>query len=202
MEVEMIAPKIPAKYLKVWRSAVPYFKYGRKGDEKHSREIAEQVYEASKGKKWDLDVLMPVAIFHDIGHAAILPEHLWMVTGPKKLKGSKLVHMLTGAKMASDALEKINYPKAKIKRIVEIISVHDLPEAQYKNEAERAFSDIDKLIRFKPEGFKEVLDDFGIKAEVALPMLEDEVMPKIQLVENREKAKNYLADLKAKYNKK
>lgn len=195
-----IAPNIPEKYMEIWQAAIPYFAQARSGDMKHSCDIANEVYQQGSAKKLDLDVLIPAAIFHDIGHAAILPEHMWMVTGTKKLKGSKLVHMLTGAKIAKDALDKIGYDRELTAEIVRLISFHDSPDNELFDTPEAILlSDTDKLARFKPEGFAEVLEDFGISAEDALLLLKDEMIKKIIAPENKLKAEKLLLELAGKY---
>lgn len=195
-----ITPIIDAKYLPIWHAALPYFAQARPGDLKHSLAIVNEANRQGQILKLDLDVLIPAAIFHDIGHAAILPEHLWMVTGPDKLKGSKLVHMLTGAKIAKDVLTGLSYDPKKIEHIVKIISIHDSTEKEVFDTQEAiVLSDIDKLARFTPEGFAEVLEEFGLNPDVAVNLLRDEMISKIILPENKAKGQNYLKELAKKY---
>jgi predicted HD phosphohydrolase len=78
--------KVPPKYLKIWKKAEKILDKGRKGDKIHCKQTAELVWNyINQYKKGDLDVLIPVAMMHDIGHAAILPQHMKYITGPKKL---------------------------------------------------------------------------------------------------------------------
>ncbi|MCD6085587.1 HD domain-containing protein [bacterium] len=151
---------IPSKYKKIWERAEPLLKKCRPGDLIHAKQTAELVYNFIKThKKGDMDILIPVAIFHDIGHAAILPEHFEKISGLKKLPNSKLVHMLTGAKIAKEILTKIKYPKSKTKEIIEIISIHDMEEPKwFDTKNKKIFRDLDHLDRFSKKRFKTILN--------------------------------------------
>lgn len=195
----MTKANIPEKYQPIWQKAVPYLRQARQGDLEHCRQAAEEVYRLSKGKSWDLDVLIPVAMFHDIGHAAVLPEHFWMITGPKKLENSKLVHMLTGAKIAHDILSEVNWPKEKIKEVVDLISIHDNKDKSLLDtEEKKVFNDIDKLDRFTESGFEAVLDEFNLSPKEAYVLLKD-FMSQIVLPENCKIAETNLEILRKKY---
>ena len=108
--------------------------------------------------KFDPDVVVPVAMMHDIGHAVILPEHFEYVTGPKKISNAKLVHMLAGAKIARDILDSVGYDKKKTAEVVDIISMHDYDQLKdidwrkaYDTQNKKFFHDIDALDRYTEE---------------------------------------------------
>lgn len=148
--------KVPKKYLKIWRRAEKILNKGRVGDTIHCKQTAELAFNyVNQNKKGDPDVLIPVAMMHDIGHAAILPQHMEYVTGPKKLPNGKLVHMLAGAKIADDVLKQARYPINKRKEIVEIIAMHDFDQMEgtdldrtYNTLNKKLFHDLDSLDRF------------------------------------------------------
>ena len=149
---------LPEKYNSIWEKAFPLLRQGRPGDDKHAIEVVEFILDYSKGKDLELDILIPVAIMHDIGHSAILPEHIIYVSGERKLINAKLVHMLAGAKIAKDILESVGYNKEKIKEIVDIVSVHDMDQIKevdikdiYNTENKKIFHDIDALDRYTKE---------------------------------------------------
>ncbi|MGA2418030.1 MAG: HD domain-containing protein [Candidatus Staskawiczbacteria bacterium] len=148
---------LPEKYKKLWEKCLPILQKGRPGDDIHVIQVAEFIIN-SKNKDFDLDVLIPVAIMHDIGHAGILPEHFKYITGGVRLVNAKLVHMLVGAKMAKEILESINYDKDKTAEIVDMISMHDADQLEGTNIAEvyntqnkRIFHDIDCMDRYSLE---------------------------------------------------
>jgi len=146
---------LPIRYRKVWAKARPLLKAGRPGDLQHAQETAQFILDYKGRLPIDRDILIPVALMHDIGHYAILPEHFRFVTGPEKVMNGKLVHMLAGAKIAKDILASVNYDSTKIKEIVGIISIHDADQLQgvdpikiYDNPNKKIFHDIDSLDRY------------------------------------------------------
>lgn len=152
---------LPKKFEKLWRLCIPFLKRGRSGDLEHAKELIKFLLNYSGKIKINQDILIPVAMMHDIGHSAILPEHFQYITGPKKIKNSKLVHMLVGAKIASEILKK--YSKRKAKEIIEIISIHDMEQLDlnwrpfYNTYNKKVFHDIDLLDTFSTKRFKGLL---------------------------------------------
>lgn len=67
--------------------------------------------------------MMVSALLHDIGYSEI-PEK-----DKKKhwLKSVRKRHMIIGARLAKEILQKLNYREEKINRICEIIATHDNP---------------------------------------------------------------------------
>jgi len=154
----METKNLTGEYGKIWDLALPLLKRGRLGDDKHALEVVDLIMNYKGKLRLDKDVLIPVAIMHDIGHSAILPEHFKFVTGPEKIANAKLVHMLTGAKIAKEILDSIGYNSEKIKEIIDIISIHDADQLTgidsdriYNSENKRIFHDIDSLDRFNKE---------------------------------------------------
>jgi len=194
--------KIPKKYQKIWRLAEPILNNGRKGDTVHCKQTAELVFNyIGENKKGDPDVLIPVAMMHDIGHAAISPQHMKYVTGPEKLPGGKLVHMLAGAKIADDILKSIKYPASKRKEIVDIISMHDFDQLKgidldkvYNTLNKKLFHDLDSLDRFSKKRFEFVMKLYHCGPQKAIELLLRET--RFFLPEIEEKAKKMLQNLK------
>jgi len=71
----------------------------------------------SKKEKIDSTILLPLVILHDVGYG--VSKHVYF---DKKLKKR---HMAEGARISEEILNKVNYPKDKIKQIKYFISVHD-----------------------------------------------------------------------------
>jgi len=61
---------------------------------------------------------MPLVILHDVGYAKVPKDN------PFKLDLRK-AHMKAGAKIARKILTELNYPKNKVDKIVNYISIHD-----------------------------------------------------------------------------
>lgn len=169
----MNARKLPKKYQKLWTKCEVILKKGRIGDVDHAREIADFVLSYRGRENLEKDILIPVAMLHDIGHAAILPEHFDLITGPKKLVNGKLVHMLVGAKIAKDILDLVGYNKTKIKEIVDIVSMHDSDQLEmidtkkiYNTKNKRIFHDIDSLDRYTETRLENVKKMYKDKKEI------------------------------------
>ncbi len=147
---------IPDKYKPIWEASLPLLKQGRPGDDEHAAETVANVLRFADIVPFDPDVLIPVAMLHDIGHSAILPEHFKYVTGSQKVRNGKLVHMLAGAKIARDILSAVGYPSDKSSEIVEIISMHDADQltglddwrSLYDTSNKQVFHDLDSLDRY------------------------------------------------------
>lgn len=169
------------KYHPIWEAALPLLKQGRPGDDQHAVEVAEFILDYAKDKDLDLDVLIPVAIMHDIGHCAILPEHIKYISGSQKLPNAKLVHMLAGAKIAKDILESIKYDPEKSSEIIDIISIHDMDQIKgvelkdfYNSENKKIFHDIDALDRYTKERLDSMKSLFpGKSIDELIQLVED-----------------------------
>jgi hypothetical protein len=147
--------ELDEKYQKVWQKAAVLLKQGRPDDFTHAKEVVKYIMEYSKNHELDLDVFIPTAIMHDIGHSAILPEDFRFITGPEKLVNGKLAHMLIGAKIARDILNSVHYDTQKTKEIVDIIRTHDADQLKgvdiekfYSTPNKKLFHDIDCLDRY------------------------------------------------------
>lgn len=146
---------LPNKYKLIWQQCLSLLKKGRVGDAEHAKEIINFILNYKGQVKFDKDILIPVAMMHDIGHSAVLPEHFKYITGPQKIMNGKLVHMLVGAKIANDILANNKYNKQKSREIVEIISIHDAHQLKevnikkfYNTKNKKVFHDIDSLDRY------------------------------------------------------
>jgi len=158
---EILIKNLPAKYEAIWQECLRLFSEGRPSDDIHARDTVEFILNYQGQLKFDQDILVPTAMMHDIGHTAILPEHFKFVTGGMKLVNSKLVHMLTGAKIAKNILAKVVYDPVKSKEIVDIISIHDSYQLSginleeiYNTDNKKIFHDIDMLDMFSQERLK------------------------------------------------
>ena len=176
--------KLPKKYIKIYERALTYLQDGRPGDVEHALDVALSVIEYSSGLGVDVDVLVPVALMHDIGHSAILPEHFKYVTGPYKLPNGKLVHMLAGAKIAKKILEDVRYDAKKSEEIVEIISMHDFDQLKYEGkdiseifdtDNKKFFHDVDSLDRYSIERIRKFQKMFPDKTSEDIFKLVEEV---------------------------
>lgn len=160
--MKQVAP-IPKRYMPIWEQAAPLLASGRSEDHQHAQDTVEMILGYEGDIAIDESILIPVAIMHDIGHSAILPEHYRHITGPEKLINGKLVHMLAGAKIARDILNAVGYDKTKSEEIVDIISVHDADalkdvdlEVFYDTENKKIFHDFDRMDAFTEKRLEKI----------------------------------------------
>jgi 5'-deoxynucleotidase YfbR-like HD superfamily hydrolase len=152
---------LPKKYQKLWRDCSVLLKKARPEDIFHAKETVQTVLNYQGRIKFNPDIIIPVAMMHDIGHSGILPQHFKYITGGLKLENSKLVHMLIGAKIAKELLEKNHFPKKQINEVVDIVSTHDFNRFKgidlnkiYNTPNKKFFHDVDALDRFNPDRVK------------------------------------------------
>jgi hypothetical protein len=164
---------LPKKFEPIWKKALPLLKNGRPGDDEHAKETTEIVVKYKGKLKINKDVLIPVAMMHDIGHSAILPEHFAHITGPNKISNGKLVHMLAGAKIAKGILDSVKYDQKKSQEIVDIISTHDFDQLKgmdwknvYNSVNKKAFHDIDALDRYTEKRIKNMASIYSNRQEL------------------------------------
>lgn len=138
-------------YQKIFEMAKPYYEKGRPIDLPHIELELDYSSIFCQKEKVDESLLIPLIILHDIGYG--IGQHAYL---EKELKKE---HMVVGAKLAKEILEKINYPQEKTEKISYWISVHDnwiFGDFQvYKEDlAFSAFNDIEFLWITTPRGFK------------------------------------------------
>ena len=105
-------------YQQIWKLAKPYYKKGRPMDIDHIEWMMKDALLVCEKEKLDDTLLLPLVILHDVGYAEVSKDN------PYNLDLRK-AHMKAGKKIAKEILEKVNYPKDKIKTISYYVSVHD-----------------------------------------------------------------------------
>lgn len=197
----MNVEKLSKEYQAIWNEALPLLKQGRPGDDVHAATVVDTIMSYDGNLEFDEAVLVPVAMLHDIGHAAILPEHFKFITGTERLENGKLVHMLAGAKIAQDILAKVGYDSEKAREIVEIVSMHDADQLKgvdvasvYDTQNKKIFHDIDSLDRFNDsrlDALKGLAQDDG-----KIRMLLEKSLAAFFFDEFRQVAERYMAGRK------
>ena len=105
-------------YEDIWKLAKSYYEKGRPMDIDHIEWMMKDAFLVCQKENLDDSLLLPLVILHDVGYAEVPKDN------PFKLNLRK-AHMEAGAKIARHILEKLNYPKDKIKKIEYYVSVHD-----------------------------------------------------------------------------
>lgn len=140
-----------AIYKKIWDLAKPYYKKGRPMDIDHIEWMMDAALNVCKAENVDDAILLPLVILHDVGYSEV-PKN-----NPYNLDIRK-AHMVAGAEIAKQILEKINYPDDKSKQIVFFVSVHDNwafkdYDIYKKHKILSIFSDLDFMWMATPKGF-------------------------------------------------
>jgi len=106
-------------YLRIWELAKPLYLEGRPMDIEHVEWLIDTIPKYVSEDELDYDVLLPLAILHDVGYSKV----------PKNSNSYNLdirrLHMKEGVKLAKEILEKLNYPENKTNEICRLISKHD-----------------------------------------------------------------------------
>ena len=58
-------------YKKILEKALPYYEKGRQGDVEHVKWLVEVIPKFISDKDVDMDILIAVAILHDVGYAKV-----------------------------------------------------------------------------------------------------------------------------------
>ncbi len=136
-------------YSKIWNLAKPFYKKGRAMDIEHIKWMMKDAEFVCKKEKLDDSLLLPLVIIHDVGYAGI--------KGNSFNKNLRKTHMKAGAIIAENILEKVKYPKQKIKKIVKYVSIHDNwafgQNSIYKDKILGTFNDLDFIWMATPKGF-------------------------------------------------
>ena len=135
----------------MWKLAKPYYEKGRPMDIEHIEWMMKYATIVCQKENLDESLLLPLVILHDSGYAEVPKGNPFQVNLRK-------AHMKAGAKVAKDILEKVNYPKEKIKEIEYYVSVHDnwalgKNEIYKKDKILGAFTDLDYIWMATPKGY-------------------------------------------------
>ncbi len=137
-------------YKQILEKALPLYEKGREGDVEHIKWLYKIVPKFADKYEIDFDILIPVVILHDIGYSKVSKG-----SNPMNLDTRKL-HMEEGAKIASEILEGLKYPKNKIAEIKRLVSKHDnwaFGDNYADEPVLRLFNNFDMLWVLTKEGF-------------------------------------------------
>ena len=105
-------------YKEILEKALPYYERGRSGDVEHVKWLFKTIPRFADASV-DLEILMLVAILHDVGYSKVEKG-----SNPFDLDIRKL-HSEEGAKIAEEILNEFDYDKDKIKEVKRLILKHD-----------------------------------------------------------------------------
>ncbi len=165
-------------YLELWKAAKPYYEKGRSMDIDHIEWMMNDATFVCKKENLDDTLLLPLAILHDVGYAELPKDN------PFKLNLRK-AHMKAGAIIAKRILEKITYPKEKIDKITNYVSIHDNwafgeNDIYKKDVILGAFNDLDYLWMATPKGFQALMKILNKNPKEMIMYLENDDKPKLR----------------------
>jgi len=138
-------------YSSILEQAIPFYEKGRERDVAHVKWLFKTIPKYVRPDELDYDILMPVAILHDVGYSAV-PKG----ASPLNLDIRKL-HSEEGAKIAGKILSKLDYSKEKIPEIEKLVLKHDnwaFGDSFRDEPILSAFNNFDFLWVLSPDGFK------------------------------------------------
>ncbi len=158
-------------YFKIWELAQPYYEKGRPMDIAHIKWMMRDAFLVCQIEKIDDSLLLPLVILHDVGYAKVPKDNISDLDLRK-------ANMEEGAKIAKEILEKVDYPKDKVEKIVYYISVHDNwafgDNEIYKNDKILAvFTDLDFIWMATEKGFVAVADNLKLNHKSMLEYLQN-----------------------------
>ncbi|OGK62617.1 hypothetical protein A2334_03405 [Candidatus Roizmanbacteria bacterium RIFOXYB2_FULL_38_10] len=165
-------------YTKIWNLAKPFYKKGRPMDIDHIQWMMKMVKIVCKKEGLDEEILMPLAILHDVGYAILLDP----VNTNYYKKDVRKAHMKTGEEIAKKILASVNYPKDKSKRIIKYVGIHDNwafgeVEIYINDRILGTFKDLDYLWIYTKKGFDAIKKVLHKNEAEMFKQLKDEVSP-------------------------
>ncbi|MFH1521641.1 MAG: HD domain-containing protein [archaeon] len=97
---------------------LPYFENGDGHGFDHVDRVYKLALKISADENVDMDIVRAATLLHDVARSR---EKEGLATGPGRYD---ICHAEEGAKMASEILKEMNFPKEKIEKVVYAISVH------------------------------------------------------------------------------
>jgi HD superfamily phosphodiesterase len=163
-----------AVFNEIWKLALPY--QDQRDDPGHAKITLKYAQELLFREKGNEDVIIPAIILHDIGWSQLIKGRRILVFAKSAREEDKLEvqleHQNESVKLATNILQKVNYPEELTGEILEIISQHDTRKGFISNN-DGLVRDADKLWRTSREGFAAAEARSISRNESQLKKLED-----------------------------
>lgn len=159
-------------YILIWNEAKKYLNQGRWFDLSHTLVALDFVKRLNLLEKGDETITIPAIMLHDIGYSAfskikdlaILTTAPWIPPFSKELKKA---HLIEGARISEQILQKVKYDARKSEEIVEIVETHENEDdSRFKKNLNQAIvADADALTRVTDMGIRIITEEYGLKEE-------------------------------------
>jgi HD superfamily phosphodiesterase len=137
---------------KIWELAMPCLKKGIMKDfVSHTKYVVKSIEMIIDGEGGDHNILIPAAILHDVGWSKVDPALQLNDDMEKKREGQRQ-HIAFAKEIIEEILNKANYLKEDIQKIVEIVEAHKFQDPKEKEK--QMLIDADNL----SDTFKEQFD--------------------------------------------
>lgn len=121
------------KFQKIWKLALPYLKQGkRKNFVIHTKGVIKAMELILKKEMGDENILMTAAILHDTGWSKV-PVELQKGNDKNKILKAMQLHIKFAPFAIKEILNKIDYDKNQIKKIINIVLSHKFKNPKNKN---------------------------------------------------------------------
>ena len=113
----------------LWARARPFLERGRPGDAEHTLNVVEFGKKLLAHEGGDPLIVIPALILHDVGWSQVGYWDFLRAPPEDKIDVENVrLHMVHGARMASEILTELGFDREIIERIAAIIAVHDIPD--------------------------------------------------------------------------
>lgn len=113
----------------LWARAQPFLERGRPGEVEHTLAAVEYGKKLLEHEGGDPLVVIPALIVHDVGWSQLDYWRFMRVRADGKIDEEAVrLHMVYGARIASEILTEQGFDHQMVERIASIIAVHDIPE--------------------------------------------------------------------------
>ena len=112
----------------LWTRAQPYLERGRPGDVEHTQTVLELGKRLLEHEGGEPLIVIPTLILHDVGWSQVDFWDFLRAPAEGKIDVENVrLHMVYGARIASEILTELGFDRELIERIAAIIAVHDIP---------------------------------------------------------------------------
>ena len=137
---------------KIWGLAMPYLKKGVMKDfVSHTKYVVKSMEMIIDGEGGDRNILIPAAILHDVGWSKV-DSSLQSNDDLEKKRLGQRQHIAFAKEIIKEVLDKADYSKEDIQKIVEIVMAHKFQDPEEKEK--QMLIDADNL----SDTFKEQFD--------------------------------------------
>lgn len=151
---------LPKKFDKLFPQCVDLLENSRPGDLEHTIEMLQDALAIKNEIMFDLDIIIPAIMLHDIMHLDIIDKHYEDLVLKREFKNGEQIELSLAGKMIKDLLEKIDIAPDKIEEVIEIVNMKKDDNIPFEEKCDtpnkRFFHDLDLLTRFSKRALRKM----------------------------------------------